>query len=321
MSIAKFSVRNSVLINLLMIGLFLFGWFSMNNMPTELNSPVSFNWVFVTVVYPGASPTETENLIVDPLEAEIQDVDKISETLSTAGEGFGFVMVKFEDMSDSEFRERYADLKAEIDKVDFPEDAEDPIVDDFSSSDFLPVITVNMAFSIPEDNAQKIADNLEEDLKDISGIAKVQVSGLATREIWVEADPEKMNSYGISFDEIIVALKLKNLNVPGGTISIEKSEFIIRSVGEYNSLKEISNTVIRMPSSGRFIKIGDVAKVSDSRSELNILSRLQGEKSISFSISKESEANSIEVIENVKNLIEKYKLQVQDGVDFSFSND
>ena len=79
MNIAKFSVKNSVLINLLMIGLFIFGFLSLIRMPTELNPVVDFNWVFITVVYPGAAPNETESLIVDPIETEIQDIDKIDE--------------------------------------------------------------------------------------------------------------------------------------------------------------------------------------------------------------------------------------------------
>ena len=124
MSISEFSVKNPVLVNLLMIGLFLFGTVSLLQMPTEINPKIDFNWVFITVLYPGAAPFDTESLIVDPIEAEIKDVDDISEIQSNAGEGFGFVMVKFEDMSASEFREHYVDLKAEIDKVELPEEAE-----------------------------------------------------------------------------------------------------------------------------------------------------------------------------------------------------
>ena len=116
MSLARFSVRNPVLVNLLMAGLFVFGGLSLVGMPQELNPPVDFNWAFVTVVYPGAAPLETEALLVDPIEAEIKDVDKVAEIQSTAGEGFALLLVKFEDVSDREFRERYMDLKTEIDK-------------------------------------------------------------------------------------------------------------------------------------------------------------------------------------------------------------
>lgn len=321
MNIAKFSVRNSVLVNLLMIGLFIFGWISLNNMPTELNPSVAFNWVFISVPYPGASPTEVENLIVDPIEAEIQDVDKISEIQSTSGESYGFIMVKFEDMSDTEFRERYLDLKAELDKVDLPEEAEDPIIDDFDSEDFLPIITVNMSFTVPEINAQKIAEELEDDLDELKGVAKVQVSGLAEREIWVEVDPEKLNSYGVTFDEIVFALKARNLNIPGGNISFGKTEFLIRSVAEYESFDDIQNTIIRKTSGGNFIKIKDVAVVNDRREELTILSRMDGNQSITFSISKKSDANSIDVIDDVKALVESYRESTPDGIQFDFTND
>jgi len=321
MNIAKFSVRNSVLVNLLMIGLFIFGWLSLNRMPTELNPPVSFNWVFITVTYPGASPVESENLIVDPIESEIKDVSDIDEIQSTAGEGFGFVMVKFKDISLEDFRQRYNELKSELDKVNLPDEAEDPLVDDFNSSDFLPLINVNMAFSIPEANAQIIAENIQEELEDLTGVAKVQVSGLGEREIWIEADPEKMNSRNISFDDMIFALKRRNLNVPGGNISIGKTEYLIRSIGEYESIDQIKNTIIKTSFGGEFIRIRDVAEVKDRREELVILSRLDGETSISFSVSKNADANSIDVIEGVKNIIEEYRANAPTGVVFSYNND
>lgn len=321
MNIAKFSVKNSVLVNLLMIGLFIFGGISFFKMPTELNPEINFNWVFINVIYPGASPEEVEAFIIDPIETEIKDIDKISQIQSDAGEGFGFVLVKFEDMSDSDFRDHYTDLKAEVDKVILPDAAEDPIIDDFGSGDFLPVITVNMSFTIPEDNAQLIADDLEKDFLDLAGVAKVQVSGLAKREIWVEVDPAKLHAFNINFDEIVRALMASNINVPGGNITFGKTEYLIRSIGEYESIADIENSVLRSGNTGEFIKIKDVARVNDRREELSILSRINGEPSITYSISKKSDANSLDVIDEIKAIINDYRQKVPDGVEFDWSND
>jgi len=321
MNISKFSVKNPVLINLLMIGILLFGFITFNKMPTELNPEISFNWVFITVTYPGASPEECENFIVDPIEAEIQDIDDISEIQSSSGEGFGFVMVKFEDMSDRDFREHFTDLKAEVDKVDLPDDADDPIIDDFGSGDFMPVITINMSYEIPEDNAQLIADDLEKDLLDLGGVAKVQVSGLAKREIWIEVDPVKLNTLNITFDEIVAALMVRNINIPGGNISFGKTEYLIRSIGEYSSVSEIENSVLRTSSNGDYIKIKDIAKVHDRREEPVILSRMNDAPSITFSISKKGTANSIDVIDAIKEIVKEYEEKVPDGVAYSWSND
>ncbi|MCK5105609.1 MAG: efflux RND transporter permease subunit, partial [Cyclobacteriaceae bacterium] len=321
MNIAKFSVKNSVLVNLLMIGLFLFGGISALRMPNELNPEISFNWVFITVFYPGAAPDEIESLIVDPIEAEIQDIDNIDEIASNSVEGLGFVLIKFENMSDSDFREHYNDIKTEVDKVELPDEAEDPLFEAFDSGDFLPVITIDMSFDIPEDNAQKIAENLEEDLKDLAGVAKVQVSGLAEREIWIEVDPVKMYSLGITFDEIVMALKTRNLNVPGGNITFGKTEYLIRSLGEFKSIAEIKNTIVRSSINGEHIKIKDIAKVNDTREEMTILSRSNGKKSITFSISKKSDANSMDVIEDIKELITEYRDKIPNGVALDYSND
>jgi len=321
MSIAKFSVKNSVLVNLLMIGLFIFGTLSLIQLPMELNPMVEFNWIFVIVPYPGAAPAEVENLIIDPIEAEVQDVNKIQEIQSVAHEGRAEILIKIEDVSEREFREIYTDVKAEVDKVNLPEECENPIIDTFDSGDFVPVISIDMTFTIPEDNAQIIADDFEEDLSDISGVAKVQVSGLAEREIWVEVDPVKLNSYRVTFDEIVMALKFRNLNVPGGNITFGKSEYLIRSIGEFESIDEIRNTIVRTSQSGEFIKIKDVAQVNDRREEMEIYSRRNGDPSITFSVSKKSDANSIDVIDAVKELVGEYRTRIPDGVNFSWFND
>jgi len=321
MDVAKFSVKNPILVNLLMIGLFVFGTIALLRMPTELNPDINFNWIIISVPYPGASPTEIENQIVDPIETEISDVDKIKEILSNASEGMAVIFIKLEDVSDTRFREILNDVKSEVDKADLPDDAEDPVIDDFSSGEFLPVIDINMSFSIPEANALKIADDLEEDLKDVDGVGKVQVSGYADREIWVEIDPEKLNTYNLTLEDVFMAIRTRNLNVPGGNISIGKTEYLIRSIGEYKDVDEISNTIVRSNSNGRNIKVRDLAKVSNRRKELVILSRSNGNKSISFSISKKSEANSLEIIDKIKQLVESYKTRVPDGVKFGYFND
>ena len=321
MTVANFSVKNSVLVNLMMIGLFLFGGIALVQLPTELNPLVEFNWVFIIVPYPGAAPTEVENLVVDPIEAEIQDVDKITEIQSSAFEGRAEILVKFEDISDDTFRELFTDIKSEVDKVELPEECEDPIYDTFDSGDFLPVIAVDMTYNIPEDNAQFIAEDFEDDVSDINGVANVAVSGLAEREIWVEVDPIKLNALSVTFDEIVFALKLRNLNVPGGNITFGKSEYLIRSIGEYESIEEIRNTIVRTSPGGEFIKISDVATVNDRREEMEIISRRNGSPAITFSVAKKTEANSIDVIDDVKDLVREYRKRVPDGVDFSWIND
>ena len=321
MSIAKFSVRNPVFVNLVMVGLFCFGAICLFSMPQELNPQIDFNWVFITIPYPGASPEEVESLIVDPVEAEIHDIDKIDELQAWASEGLAVFQVKFEDMRESEFREIFTDLKARIDRVALPDEAEDPEVDDFDSGDFLPILTVNMAFTIPEENAQIIADDLEDDLTNISGVARVQVAGLPDREIWIEVDPSRLTARGLSVLDVVRALQARNLNVPGGTLTYRAKEYAIRSLAEFRDVEEIRETIIRATPGGEVVRIRDVARVQDRREEPRVLSRLNGEPSITFSLSKTTDANTNDVIHAVKETVRRYENRVPDGIIFSFTDD
>ncbi|MCB0282799.1 MAG: efflux RND transporter permease subunit, partial [Calditrichaeota bacterium] len=120
---------------------------------------------------------------------------------------------------------------------------------------------------------------------------------------------------------IVRALMASNINVPGGNITFGKTEYLIRSIGEFEAIADIENAVLRSGRSGDFVKIKDVARVNDRREELNILSRMDGNPSITYSVSKKSDANSIDVIDDIKNLVSQYRKKVPDGVDFSWSND
>ena len=107
-----------------------------------------------------------------------------------------------------------------------------------------------MAFTIPGENAQIVADDLEEDLKNISGVAKVQVAGLPEREIWVEVDPSRLAARGLTILDVVRAMKARNLNVPGGVLTHGAREYAIRSLAEFRNVEEIRETIIRAAPAG-----------------------------------------------------------------------
>ena len=151
MSLARLSVKNPVIANLLMISIIVLGSLSFVGLPRELMSEISLNWVFIITPYPGVAPEEIEKLVTIPIEEEIQDVQGIESIASQSTEGNSFISVKFKQMSDEEFRARFQDLRAEVDKVnDLPEDAMDTVVQSFTTSDMAPVIAVHLHGKIPE---------------------------------------------------------------------------------------------------------------------------------------------------------------------------
>jgi CzcA family heavy metal efflux pump len=317
MSLARLSVRNPVPVNLLMVAILVLGTISLLALPRELMSDVSFNWVFIIKPYPGVTAEEIEKLITVPIEEEIRDVKGISTIASQSTEGASFISVKFKQMSDAEFRARFSDLRAEVDKVkDLPVDALDTQVDAFGSADFMPLISVHLYGQSSEKEMLELSRQLREELRAIPRVAKVQLVGTRDREVWVEADPSKLQGFVISPQQLQRAIASRGVNVPAGKLTVGRQELLVRSLGEFTDPQEIKKVIIRTTGDGRTVKVGDVADVRDAFEEERTRSRVRGQPVISLSISKQNDGNSIAITDEVKRLAtafekrHKHKLRV-----------
>jgi len=320
-SVPRFSVSQPVLVNLLMIGIIVGGLFSLFSMPQELNPNISFNWVFVTIPYPGASPQESEDLVAIPVEKELDKIDKVSEISTTAGEGFAFFLVKFEEMSASDFTAKMQEVRLQVDKAQIPDEAEDPEIEDFGSDDFVPVFSVAITYTTDEEIAADVVDDLVDEIERIPDIAKIQVSGLEEREIWVEIDPLKLTAQRLTLGSVVRTLAARNVNLPGGNIEIGRSEFQVRALGRFTSIDEIENLVLKADPSGKIVRLSDIAEVRMTRAENSVLSRVNAEKAITISISKKANGATFEIVDNVKELLEKYRERSPDGIRFTTTID
>jgi len=308
MWLAKFSVRNPVLVNLIMVAVIVGGTLSLISLPRELMPDMSLNWVFITTSYPGVAPEEIEKLITIPIEDEVSDVDDIDLISSVSSEGLSFISINFEDMSDDEFDKRFQDVRQEMDKVtDLPEEAEDPALLDFGTADFIPLVAVVLSGNISEFEMKKIAEDMRDDLLDIENVGRVELSGIRDREIWVEADPNRLNAYNLALTQVISAIRNQNLNVPGGVIKMGRTEFIVRTIGEISNPEEIKDVIVRWGSGGNHVRVGDVARVIDTFEDAKTTSRKKKKKSVMISITKKGGGNSFRIVDEVENVLERYK--------------
>jgi multidrug efflux pump len=317
LSVPRFSISQPVLVNLLMVGIIVGGFFALFSMPQELNPNISFNWVFVTIPYPGASPQEAEDLVAIPVEKELDKIDKVSEISTTAGEGFSFFLVKFEEMSSSDFTAKMQEVRLQVDKAVIPDEAEDPVIEDFGSDDFVPVFSVARTYNGEnQEVATAVADDLVDEIERLPDVAKIQVSGVEDREIWVEVDPVKLNAQRLTLGAVVRALASRNVNLPGGTVAIGRSEFQVRALGRFTSPEEIEGLVLKADSAGRFVRLADVADVRLTRAETSVLSRIDGQPSLTISISKKAGGSTFDIVGRVKELVEVYRAQNPEGVEF-----
>lgn len=324
MSIPKLSVSNPVLANLLMVSIILFGVYSWIVLPRDLTPEISFRIATVTTFYPGASSEEVEKLVTAPIEEAIEEgVNYVDLMLSVSSEARSVISVQFEEINDRDYDKQFQNLRTAVDSVnDLPDEIpDDPQVVSLDTSTGFPMLTIAVGGNISENEMKQIAENLKDDILEIKNIATVRLVGLREREIWVEADPDRLRAHNLPINEVINALKTHNLNVPAGTLEIGASEYLVRTMGEFGNLKEIEDTIIRVRGTGTPLRVSDIAKVSDTYEKPRTLSLINGAPSISLTIQKKTEGNTIRLVKQIRELVEKRKRDIPERAEISVVND
>ena len=324
MSIPKMSVNNPVLANMLMILIIIFGLYAWINLPRELTPEIALQNATVTTLYPGASPEEVEKLVTAPIEDAIEEnVNKINWMLSTSSEGRSIISVDFDEMSNRDFDKEMENLRTTVEGVnDLPEEIlDDPKVMELDISSGFPMLTIVVGGSISEAQMRDIAENLKDEILEIKNIASVQIAGLRERVIWIEVNPDRLKAYNLPITAITMALQAGNLNLPAGTMEIGNTEFMVRTMGEFPNPDYISDTIISVQPSGTPLRLRDIATVSDDYEEARTLSRIEGKSSISLSVQKKREGNTITLVAKLRDLVKKRQADLPEGAVLTPVND
>jgi multidrug efflux pump subunit AcrB len=322
MKISEFSVKHSLLVNLISLFALLAGFFTLYiyKIRREAFPEVSFDRVLVTTAYPGAAPEEVEKLVTVPLEKELKGVDGIEEMESTSRENSSVIQIEIsQDVKDKS--KVVDDIREAVDRVkDLPREVEDdPVVWEVTSGE-MPVVQVALSGQIDEAALQEHAEDLEDILEDVPGVSQIARSGWRNKEVWVELDPEKMESVHLSLEEVMQALEKQNISIPGGKLRGDK-EFSIRTTGEFYALDEIENVVIRANEIGNWLRVKDVAEVRFAFEDEDVINKSWGTRSIILTVIKRSTGDTIKIVDAVKQKAAVFKEQLEDDIDIAFIHD
>jgi len=322
MHIGEFSVKQPVLVNLVFIAVLIVGLYIYANMPAELLPNVNMDEVVVVVVYPGVSPEEMETLVTKPLEEEIEGVEDVDYVSSTSGESRTVVDVRFKPgLSDDEFDRRVLDLRAAVDNAHIPDEAEDPEVVPIKLGEVIPILSVSLGGNVSETALREVAEDLEDHILDVRGVGSVEIVGARDQEIHIDIDADRLAAYGIPIGQVVGSLTARNLNVPGGTIDVGASEYILRTLGEFEDLSEIESHVIASDPFGRQIRVRDVGAVRDTLAERLTLARLNGERSVTAWVYKDLDASVVTVAADVREAVAEFDAALAEDVSFEIRND
>jgi len=344
-ALGKWSIKNNVTVNLIMIFIIIAGLFTVMNMRREMFPQFSLDMIVVSVAYPGSSPEEVEEGICIKIEEQIQSIEGIERFISTAREGNGDVVVELETGAD--VQKILDEIKAEVDRIDtFPEEAEEPVVMEIINQD--PTISVAVFGEVSEKRMRQIAEKIRDDLLDArvvsqqstgglqdmvasilkrfrikqsESITQIDLVGVRDYEISIEVSEEDLRRYGISFDQVVSAVRSGSIDLPGGKIKTEQGEILIRAKGQLYTGREFEEIPLITLNDGTVVKLGQVAKVIDGFEDLDIKTRFNGKPAAIVQVSRTSEQDIIEIATIARNYVEYQKLKLPEDLDFAVWGD
>ena len=314
-------VRNPVASNLMMILILVGGLFGSQDMGKEVFPAVPVNYISITMPYPGAGPREVEEQIVIRIEEAIYNLDGVKHITSQARQGRGSVTVEVDTAFD--MNKMLNDIKSRVDSIiSFPVDAERPIVMEEIIRE--EVIRVALYGDASEAVLKEYGERIRDDLSTLSSVDYVELKGVRQSQIAIELSEVDMRRYGISFDNVVNAIRRTSINLPAGTIRADTGDIQIQTRGQAYFEDDFKNIAVSSRADGTEIKISDIAEVTDTFEERNFLTRFNGNPAVFLGVSVSSSSPDVVATTSaVKDYIDSQtgylpsKLQIATWADFS----
>ncbi len=293
------ALKNRNTVFLLTIIIILFGLISYTRLPKELFPDVVIPTVLVQTTYLGNSPIDIENLVTRPIEKEIDGINGIKELRSTSAQDASMIFVEFN--TDVEIEDALDEVKDAVDNAqsELPNDESlmDPFITDFDFSEF-PILNINLSGDYSIEELKDLAENLEEKIEPIPEVSKVLIEGVDDREIKINVDLPKLEANELSFTDIQMAVGQENITMSGGEILLGETRRAIRIKGEFDSVEEIRNIIIKRDND-KLVYLKDVAEVIDGYAEPNSYARLNQQPVVSVQVVKKSGENLLAATDKI----------------------
>jgi len=302
--IIGFSIHNFRMTLGIMLFAVIGGFLAMSRLPMDAEPDIPVPFINVQVVLPGISPEDAERLLVRPLETELKSIDGLIELNGIGATNVAYVTMEFEASFNQS--QTLSDVLEKVDRAraEFPEGAEEPIVEEVSTS-ALPIITVNLWGNAPDRELQRRAKDLKRRLESLPQVLEAEISG--EREDILEAilNPAQVESLGITFDEIAAAIGRNNSLIPAGALQTQSGKFNVKLPGLIENPVDLSELVVRRSANGSIVKLGDIAQIRKGYRDIASFARFNGRPSVSLEISKRQGENIIETNELVQALVDE----------------
>lgn len=294
--------RNSVAANLLMFIIIIGGIFGILTIQKQVFPPIEINVISVQVPYLGAAPEEVEEGVILKLEEAIKDIEGIKQLTSTAREGLGSVSIEVEDGYD--VQDLLDEVKVQVDAIpSFPGNTEKPVV--YRIKFPQDVLWVSVYGQTTERELKQYAQEIRDDIANLSGISNVTVVGSRDYEISVEISESKLQEYDLTFNELVTAIRQSSIDLPGGSIRSENGDILLRANGQAYNAWDFAKIVLLSRDDGTRLLLGDIASINDGFVEDRQFALFDGKPAISIRVRAVGDQNALEISESVNNYLDE----------------
>lgn len=305
-------VRNSVLSNMLMVCILVMGGVAAVHLNRETYPEFSLDQLTIRVDYPGASPQEIEDGICRKVEEALDGLSGISKIWSRTSENGALIIVELNtDIIDP--RHAILDVKDRLNRIStFPVGAEPPIVEELLAR--TDVINVAVYGSAPERTLKELALSVRDQLKQLQGISQIELFGIRDYEISIEVPREVLLKYGLTLKDISAAVSASSLEVPAGTLRTDDEELSLRMMGGRHTTRDFEDVVLIARPDGTLIKLGQLARITDSFVEDYNRGHFQGQPAIMLQVYRTAEEDSSAIARQVREHVARMQQRLPEGV-------
>jgi len=317
--VIEWFTNNGVAANILMFAIVLTGVY------LGLNKVVLREWpdylqreIEVSVVYRGSTPAEVEESIVMRLEEALFDVAGIKEMQSRASEGSGQVTLEIEEGYDMNVI-----LDQGKDRVDsintFPVEAERPRVSQDTFTERL--IAVVISGNLGEKDLMNLGEIVRDELTALPNISLVSMKVARPYEIGIEGSEETLKRHGLTFDQIVQAIRNSSVNLSAGSVRTNAGDILLRTSNQAYNYEDFSKIVVFTREDGTRLTLEDVAKVNDGFDETPLISNYNGQRCVVLDVYRSGDQNLIVLADEVKAYLEAKQPTLPEGVQLSYWSD
>jgi len=321
MNITSFSVRNYQFTLIVFVMLALIGVNSLVNMPRGEDPDTEAPSFSAIIIYPGTSPKDMEELVVNPIEKRFNEMDDVKRIRSTIDDGLAVVQIEFKYEKDPD--KKYQDVIRELDAVrpNLPADILSINIQRFTPSDVNILQVALLSETAPYSQLEEWSKKLKERLEKIKTLKNVDNWAFPQQQVRVSLNLEKLSQNHIPLNAVLQAIQRENVNIPAGSVEMGTRKFNVKTSGDYKSVDEIKNTVVSS-AGGKIIYVKDLADVTLNYEEQNYIGRLNGKRGVFVTASRKAGTNIFAVEKEMDPVMEQFKRELPPAIAFekSFNN-